>query len=262
MEYVTLTRKEQTRVKLLNEVNESVLTAGEAAGLLGVSLRQARRLLAASPGCGYPTEGVAAMAHGNRGRQPAHRIDAATRQKVRALADGRYAGCNQRHLTDLSDGPVRGCGQRRRHSCGYQRAWQYRREHDRMNFVEKVPSPYAYIMHSVLIASAKHVPTNELDMQPYVNTRPGPVRQISCPDAKKDRRMLTRYRRQWDTSEELTMLESSSIASAPLKNGLYKPKITSCPYSSVRPHHVNAVNGTNTPHRLPRLAGFFYRFCE
>src|SRR5450759_5548762 len=167
MEYVTLTRKEQTRVKLLNEVNEGVLTAEEAAGLLGVSLRQVRRLLAA-----YRTEGVAAMAHGNRGRQPAHRIDPATRQRVRALAGGRYAGCNQHHLTDLSDGPVRGRGQRRRHSCSYQRAWQYRREHDRMNFVEKVPSPYAYIMHSVLIASAKHVPTNELDMQPYVNTRP------------------------------------------------------------------------------------------
>jgi hypothetical protein len=131
-----------------------------------------------------------------------------------------------------------------------------------MNFVEKVPSPYAYIMHSVLIASAKHVPTNELDMQPYVNTRPGPVRQISCPDAKKDRRMLTCQRRQWDTFEQLTTLKSSSIVLAPLKNGVFTPKITSGPYSSVRAHHVNAVNGTNTPHRLPSLAGFFYRFCE
>jgi hypothetical protein len=40
MEHVTLTRKEQTRVKILNEVNEGVLTAGEAAGLLGVSLER------------------------------------------------------------------------------------------------------------------------------------------------------------------------------------------------------------------------------
>ncbi|HEY8684544.1 MAG TPA: ISNCY family transposase, partial [Chloroflexota bacterium] len=91
-----MTRKEQTRVKVLNEVNEGVLTAEEAAGLLGVSLRQVRRLLAV-----YRTEGVAAMAHGNRGRQPAHRIDPATRQQVRALAGGKYAGCNQHHLTDL-----------------------------------------------------------------------------------------------------------------------------------------------------------------
>jgi hypothetical protein len=97
-----------------------------------------------------------------------------------------------------------------------------------MNFVEKVPSPYAYIMHSVLIASAKHAPTNELDMQPYVNSRPGPVRQISCPDAKNDRRMLTCQRRQWDTFEQLTTLESSSIASAPPEKW--------CVYAKKQPH--------------------------
>jgi hypothetical protein len=48
MEYVTFTCKEQTRGKLLNEVNEGVLTADEAAVLLGISLRQVRRLLVAS----------------------------------------------------------------------------------------------------------------------------------------------------------------------------------------------------------------------
>jgi len=96
MEYVTLTPKEQTRVKMLNEVNEGVLTAGEAAGLLGVSLRQVRRLIAA-----YRMEGVAALAHGNRGRHPAHTIAAPTREQVRVLAQTRYAGWNQHHLTDL-----------------------------------------------------------------------------------------------------------------------------------------------------------------
>ena len=38
---------------------------------------------------------------GNRGRQAAHRIGAATRKQVRALAGGMCAGCNQHHLTDL-----------------------------------------------------------------------------------------------------------------------------------------------------------------
>jgi len=56
-------------VKMLNEVNEGVLTAGEAARLLGVTLRQVRRLIAA-----YRMEGVAALAHGNRGRHPARTI--------------------------------------------------------------------------------------------------------------------------------------------------------------------------------------------
>jgi predicted ArsR family transcriptional regulator len=73
MESVTLNRKEQTRVRVLNEVSQGSLTAAEAAGLLGMSVRQVRRLLAA-----YRKEGVAALAHGNRGRQPSHTIDQAT----------------------------------------------------------------------------------------------------------------------------------------------------------------------------------------
>ena len=77
-------------MKLLNEVNEGVLTAGEAAGLLGVSLRQVRRLLAA-----YRMETVSAMAHAACGRHPSHKIDTATRQRVRALAGrGEHASCN------------------------------------------------------------------------------------------------------------------------------------------------------------------------
>jgi transposase len=96
MENVTLTKKEQTRVTVLTEVTAGRLTAQEAAGLLGISVRQLRRLLA-----GYRSQGVAALAHGNRGRSPAHTIDAATRERVRDLAQTRYAGCNQHHLTDL-----------------------------------------------------------------------------------------------------------------------------------------------------------------
>jgi transposase len=96
MESVTLNRKEQTRVMVLNEVNEGALTAAEAAGLLGVSVRQVRRLLAA-----YRTEGVAALAHGNRGRQPAHTLDPELRDRIVEYSKTRYAGCNQYHLTDL-----------------------------------------------------------------------------------------------------------------------------------------------------------------
>jgi hypothetical protein len=42
METVTLNRKEQTRLMVLNEVNQGALTALEAAELLGVSVRQVR----------------------------------------------------------------------------------------------------------------------------------------------------------------------------------------------------------------------------
>lgn len=91
-----MTQQEQTRVRVLNEVNQGTLSAREAAGLLGLSVRQIRRLMAA-----YRTEGVAALAHGNRGQLPAHTIDTETRERVRELARTRYAGCNQHHFTDL-----------------------------------------------------------------------------------------------------------------------------------------------------------------
>jgi hypothetical protein len=76
-------------------------------------------------------------------------------------------------------------------------------------------------------------------MHPYVNKAFGPARELSRPEAKNDRSMLTLQRRQWDTSEELTTLKSSSIALAPLKNGANTPKITPGPYSSLRRDIVN-----------------------
>ena len=91
-----MNREEQTRVRVLNEVSQGSLTAAEAAGLLGMSVRQVRRLLAA-----YRTEGVAALAHGSRGRQPSHTIDQATRDRIVEGSKTAYAGCDQYHLTDV-----------------------------------------------------------------------------------------------------------------------------------------------------------------
>lgn len=68
----------------------------EAARLLGVSERHGWRLLAA-----YRKEGAAAIAHGNRGREPAHALGEETRARVRELAQGRFQGVNHCHLTDL-----------------------------------------------------------------------------------------------------------------------------------------------------------------
>ncbi len=71
----------------------------QAAELLGVSERHSWRLLAA-----YRKEGAAALAHGNRGRSPSHRVSGALREKVAALARSPdYAGCNHQHLTELLD---------------------------------------------------------------------------------------------------------------------------------------------------------------
>ncbi len=93
---VTLNAREQQRTMVLNRVEREGLTGEEAAGLMGLSLRQARRLLA-----GYRKEGVAALAHGNRGRSPVHRISEDTRKQVVALAQGPYQGLNHYHLQEI-----------------------------------------------------------------------------------------------------------------------------------------------------------------
>ena len=95
-ETVLLNQKEQQRLMVLNRVERGDLTGKQAAVLVGVSLRQLRRLLA-----GYRKEGAAALAHGNRGRHPVHTLSEKIRKRVIALAQDRYVGFNHHHLTEL-----------------------------------------------------------------------------------------------------------------------------------------------------------------
>jgi transposase len=96
METLTLNSQEQQRLLVLNRLLAGDLTAAQAGVLLGRSVRHTRRLLAA-----YRQQGAAALAHGNRGRPPAHALPPATQQAVLAAARTAYAGCNHSHLTDL-----------------------------------------------------------------------------------------------------------------------------------------------------------------
>ncbi|MFH1141234.1 MAG: ISNCY family transposase, partial [Chloroflexota bacterium] len=80
----------------LNRVVGWEITTREAALVLGLSERQTWRILAA-----YRREGAAALAHGNRGRQPRNAIPESTRQHVLTLARTVYPGLNHTHLTDL-----------------------------------------------------------------------------------------------------------------------------------------------------------------
>ena len=93
---VTLSSKEQRRLMILNQVGSGLLSSEQAAGVLGISERQLRRLRRA-----YAEKGAAALSHGNRGRPPANVVDAAIRQHVVELARGRYQGFNQQHLTEM-----------------------------------------------------------------------------------------------------------------------------------------------------------------
>lgn len=90
-----MSRKEQKRAVVLGKVDRGELTGEAAAQVMGLSIRQVRRLLAS-----YRREGPGALAHGNRGRRPAHSLDQATRERILELAQTTYQGFNHQHLTE------------------------------------------------------------------------------------------------------------------------------------------------------------------
>ena len=84
------------RVLVLTRLIAGKVEPAEAALLLGLSVRSIRRLRAR-----YLERGPATLAHGNRGRRPAHALDAALAARVVALAKTTYPGCNDSHLAEL-----------------------------------------------------------------------------------------------------------------------------------------------------------------
>jgi transposase len=94
-ERLTLNRKEQIRVIVLNQVETKQITVVEAASILNVSERQSWRLLAA-----YRREGAGGLAHGNRERKPVNVLSEELKQKVLDLAGSKYRGFNHTHLTE------------------------------------------------------------------------------------------------------------------------------------------------------------------
>jgi transposase len=93
---ITLTRSEQRRLLVLNHLLSGALVNSEAASLLGISVRQVRRLRRR-----YEAEGAAALAHGNRGRRPTHALQAGVAARVVELAKTKYMGFNQHHFTEM-----------------------------------------------------------------------------------------------------------------------------------------------------------------
>jgi transposase len=92
---VTLTMKEQHKLKMVIDYEAGKVRALIAAELLGISKRQFRRLVAA-----YRQRGVAALAHGNRGRTPANRLSEQVRQEILRLAKETYRDYNDCHFTE------------------------------------------------------------------------------------------------------------------------------------------------------------------
>lgn len=92
---VKLTMTEAQRYEVIKRLDRGDIPTSQAAELIGRSPRHTRRLLAASR-----QHGIAAFAHGNRGRTPANAIPEELRQEVLRLATADYMDFNDRHLRD------------------------------------------------------------------------------------------------------------------------------------------------------------------
>lgn len=93
---VTLSQREQQRLRVILEVETGRWSVEQAAEVLGLSVRHVWRLKAV-----YRAEGAAAFMHGNRGRSSPGRIGQDVRLRVIELVTGAYAGCNDHHLAEL-----------------------------------------------------------------------------------------------------------------------------------------------------------------
>jgi len=91
-----MTIKEQRRAQILTRVLEGAITLGEAAEVMGLSVRQARRLKG-----NLHRAGPSGLVHGNRGHPSTQRTAEGTRAAVVAHYQGRYAGTNVQHFTEL-----------------------------------------------------------------------------------------------------------------------------------------------------------------
>lgn len=92
---VTFNMKEIKRLHLLQQIVDKQMTAPQAAELLGLSLRQVRRLVVK-----YRHQGAPGIAHGNRGRTPSNQIKEDIRSKILALAENQYRDYNDCHFTE------------------------------------------------------------------------------------------------------------------------------------------------------------------
>jgi hypothetical protein len=91
-----MTVREQRRAQVLTRVLEGAITLKEAAMVMDLSLRQARRLKGE-----LRREGPSGLVHGNRGRESTRQTNRATVEGVIAHYRGRYAGTNVQHFTEL-----------------------------------------------------------------------------------------------------------------------------------------------------------------
>jgi len=86
-ELLKMSPKELSRLEVMQRLSEKRLSQKEAAGVLGVSMRQVKRLLRA-----YRADGARGLVSKRRGRASNNRLAAETQQTVLDLLKGKYSG--------------------------------------------------------------------------------------------------------------------------------------------------------------------------
>lgn len=93
---VSMTLKEIKRVEVMKLFESKAITGREAAEMLGLSLRQTRRIIQK-----YRSGGATALIHGNRGKRSPHRLDEGSVIMIQELLQERYSDYNTQHLVEV-----------------------------------------------------------------------------------------------------------------------------------------------------------------
>ena len=92
---ITLTMKDEQRIKIIQRVFRGEVTVVQAALVLGLSERQCYRVKAR-----VKKVGAQGVVHGNRGRASQRKVKEKTVKRIIDLAQGKYQDFNDHHLTE------------------------------------------------------------------------------------------------------------------------------------------------------------------
>ena len=91
-----MTLKEIKRVEVMKLIESGTITGKQASEMLGLSLRQTRRLIQR-----YRSGGATSLIHGNRGKPSPHRLDGEMVSTVQKLLREQYTDYNTQHLVEV-----------------------------------------------------------------------------------------------------------------------------------------------------------------
>lgn len=90
-----MSEKQWKRLDVVERVGRGALSSQEGAQVVGLSVRQLRRVRRA-----VEKHGAAGVIHGNTGRSPKHRVSHKVQDEIVKLRSVKYAGFNDQHFTE------------------------------------------------------------------------------------------------------------------------------------------------------------------